>query len=221
MPVIPDKKKSSYEVELIRRSNDLLRVFNPTDEDFVIVWDLRSGGNYFRVPAKGEAVFPRYISEKYIKEMYDKILNDKAKTAIFKENERRISAGMQAMDKTLKTNEQMVFEQKFYNPSSEESKKIISLLYVGLETEYGVDRQFQIEQKQATERDFKNILSDVQSEKGTVTTDSEKTQENTSSEATEEIYRCDHPGCNFVAKSKLGLFSHKKSHRQEAEQLLA
>ena len=212
----PDRKKSSYQVELERRSNDLLRVYNPFDEDQITVWDKRSGGKIFRVPAKQEAVLIRYIGEKYIKEMYDKILNDKARDAILKENERRISVGMAAMDKTFKTNEQMVFEQKFYNPSNEEAKKIISLLYVGVETEYGIDREYQAKQESESSREFGDVLKNVQEEKGVVdTTNGEKSVPSALSEATEAIYQCDYPSCGFIAKSKLGLFAHKRSHRNE------
>jgi len=210
MPVIPDKKKSSYQLELERRSNDLLRVYNPMDEDAVVIWDLRSGGKIFRVPAKQEAVFPRYISEKYIKEMYDKILNDKAHDAIVKENKRRIDAGMAAMDKTFKTNEQMVFEQKFYNPNNEEAKKIISLLYVGVETQYGVDPMYQKEQEELGSRDFKDILTSVQED---------KTKPTTVSKQNNSEYRCDWPNCDFSTKTKIAYFGHRRTHRKEIKKI--
>jgi len=211
-----DKKKSSYQIELERRSNDLLRVYNPLNEDKVVIWDLRSGGKIFRVPAKQEAVFPRYISEKYIREMYDKILNDKAHDAIIKENQRRIAAGMAAMDKTFKTNEQMVFEQKFYNPNSDEARKIISLLYVGVETEYGIDREYQVQKKEGS-REYKDTLKSVQEEKGE-STNGRKTTPDASSETTESIYKCD--TCGFIAKGKIGLFSHRRTHREELEKAI-
>lgn len=215
MPTLPDKKKTSYQIELERRSNDLLRVYNPMDTDYVVVWDLRSGGNRFRVPAKGEAVLVRYIAEKYVKEMYEKILNDKAREAILKENERRVKAGMSEMDKTFKTNEQMVFEQKFYKPSNEESRKIISLLYVGLETEYGVDKVYEEEEQKASTRDFGSVLKDVESEKANGSTvNEEKEAENGSGEAS-GTYKCDFPGCDYETEHKIGLFQHKKTHRKE------
>lgn len=216
MPALPDKKKTSYQIELERRANDLLRVFNPLGEDQIVIWDKRSGGKVFRVPAKQEAVLVRYIAEKYVKEMYQKILNDRAMKAIMKENDERVKKGLAEMDKTFKTNEQMVFEQKFYRPSNEEARKIISLLYVGVETEYGIDRAYRADQEEVESREFGDVLKTVQDEKGTTPTNGEKTPEIVPSEATED-FTCDFPNCGFAAKSKLGLFSHKRTHQKEVD----
>src|SRR3972149_5669820 len=97
------KKKSLFIQEMERRANDLLRVYNPTDADYIVKWDKRGGTKLFRVPAKGEAVHIRYIAEKYVREMFEKIIMEKAMTAVLKENEARVAKGMAEMDKTLKT----------------------------------------------------------------------------------------------------------------------
>lgn len=227
MPV-PDKKKSSYVLELERRANDTLIVYNPLDEDHVVEWDRRGGVKLFRVKAKSEEYLPRFLAEKYLKEMYTKIMNKKAADAIKEENQRRLKAGMAIMDKTLKTGEQEVFESKFYNINDDETRKIISILYVGVDREYGVDATAPstgIEDK--TETSFKKSMEGVQEEKGTVSR--EEATQDAPSEATEPIkdvpqkksatngFKCEYPGCNFVAKAEIGLFSHRKTHREDTD----
>jgi hypothetical protein len=209
----PDHPKSSYLQEIERRANDLLRVFNPLEEDYVVVWDRRGGEKLFRVPAKSEEVLIRYIAEKYIKEMYEKILNDKAHDAIVAENERRVSKGMAEMDKTQRTGEQMQFEAKFYSPSDEEAKKIISILYVGLEREYGVDKGYRPGQTKTDDRPaFTKALESVSQDKGYT---GENATQKVSVEATEGLLKCDWPGCDYTTEHKIALFQHKKTHRAE------
>lgn len=216
------KAKSSYQQELERRANDILRIYNPTNERHVVVWDAKNGPKRFPVEAKEEAVHPRYIAEKYMREMFQKILNDKAREAILNENERRIKSGMAEMDKTMKTNEQMAFEEKFYNPSDEEAKRIIALLYLGVESEYGVDRVSADAQKDDKRPVFERAMEEVQETKdsggSTDTTNGEKTQENApgkADEAGKSEFTCEI--CGFSAKSNIGLISHKRTHRDELE----
>ena len=162
---MPDTKSITLQ-EMERRANDLLRVHNPTNTDYVIEWDRVNGTKLFRVPAKGEAVFVRYIAEKYIREMFDKIFSERAQREIIAENQKRIAKGIAEMDKTQRTGEQMHFESKFYHPTNEEAKQVLSLLYLGVENEYGVDRLMP-----TTEADndsvstFDKALSEVKQEK--------------------------------------------------------
>lgn len=209
------KAKSSYQQELERKSNDLLRIYNPTDKRYIVQWDKRGGTKLFPVESKSEAVYPRYISEKYIKEMYIKMQNDTAREEILKENERRVKNGMAEMDKTMRSNEQMVFEEKFYNPSEEKAREIIALLYLGVESEFGVDRAGGQEPEGIDKRPvFEKALEDVQENKVSDTTSEEKTSENGSGEANNDL-KCE--VCGFVSKSNIGLISHKRTHRDELE----
>lgn len=216
--VATDKAKSSYQQELERRSNDILRVYNPTDEDYVVEYDRRGGVKLFRVTAKTETSLIRYIAEKYLREMFRKMQNDKAKNAILEENKRRISKGMSELDKTMKTNEQMAFEEKFYNLTDEEARKIMALLYVGVEQKFGVDEQA----PQETERkDLKptaqRAMESVMEEKGSIgTANGEPIQE-----TEKEGFPCNYPGCDFVAKNELGLMSHKRTHRDTKKEAVA
>ena len=64
----------AYIKELERRSRDTLMVYNPTDQDFPVVWE---GMTEYVVPANskdkgyglGRLPVPRYIAEKYAREM--------------------------------------------------------------------------------------------------------------------------------------------------------
>lgn len=220
---IPDKKKSSYVLELERRANDTLIVYNPLDEDHVVEWDRRGGVKLFRIKAKTEEYLPRYIAEKYLKEMLTKIVNKKAADAIKEENQRRLKAGMAIMDKTLRTGEQEVFESKFYNMDDDETKKIISILYVGVDREFGVDRgKPETGVEDDSKPTFKRVLEDVQEEKGTTPASDEKTAQDKPKKPTKDVtsgFKCEFPGCEVVAKTKAGLSSHRKTHRTDIDSL--
>ena len=216
---VPDKKKTSYVQEIERRANDTLIVYNPLDKDHIVEWDRRGGVKLFRVAAKTEVPLIRYIAEKYIKEMYTKITNEKASEAIKKENERRIKSGMAIMDKTQRTGEQEVFESKFYNAGDDEAKKIISILYVGVEREYGVDRVTPTTDEIDDRPSFDRVMESVQEEKDTnVPVSVDKASQDKPSEAQRE-FKCDFPNCNFSTKAKIALLGHKRSHRAEMDNL--
>ena len=69
--------------ELARRSQDRVKVRNPLEYDREVVW------NRFVnvIPASGDVVLPRYIGEKYVKEMVDHMITVK--------NEERVVTGVQ------------------------------------------------------------------------------------------------------------------------------
>lgn len=191
---------SSYHNELERRANDLLRVYNPTDEDYIVIWDKKSGGKVFRVRAKQEEVLFRYIAEKYIREMFQKLINEEVEKAVLKANEERIAKGMAEMTKYA---EQYRFESPLINPTSDKAKRIISILYVGVDREYGVDREFGEEASAPQDKPiFDSALEEVQSGKTTPNTP--------------RTYKCDYPGCTFSTDKNIALLGHKRSHRAES-----
>ena len=219
------KPKSTYVKELERRSNDLLRVYNPTDEDYVITWDKREGAKLFRAKAKEESVFIRYIAEKYLKEMFNKIITDKADKAVREENERRAEKGMEEMSKWK---DQFKFESRFYSPDSEEAKKLLAILYVGIDTEYGIDRESPSVEETVDDSKpiFKQAMDTVQAEKDAqapVTTPKTTDEPDTTpspkppQKPLQSQFECSFPGCGFIAKSQAGLMAHKRSHRGDIE----
>lgn len=216
---------STYHQEMQRRANDLLRVKNPLNQDYVVEYDRANGVKQFIVPAKGEAVHLRYIAEKYIKELYQKILNERAARKVAEENTRRRESGMAEMDKTLRSGEQMQFESPLLNPDTEEKRRIISMLYVGVENEYGVVSKQTGEQEESPQS-FDDLLEDVQEsvDRGSYTPTS--TEENASqsesgeedsleNDAQEDKFACSH--CDFTTTHKIALVSHEKTHDKSVD----
>lgn len=205
--------KSSYIMEMERRANDLLRVYNPTNEDYVVEWDRKNGTKLFRVSAKQEEVLPRYIAEKFIKEMYTHILTDGIEKRIIKTNQERIAKGMQAMNRW---DEQLRFEVEQQMTVEKEAGKIVATLYVGLEREYGIDTAPQAQEQPKDDKSaFERALQDVQAQKdsGLPPSNSKSTENG--------LIHCDYPGCDFATEHRMGLVSHKRVHRKEAEDIIA
>jgi hypothetical protein len=87
----------AFKRELYRRSLDSIRVYNPTDEDYFVEWD----GHNHRVPGKnkdtgegkGMRILPRYIAEKYCREMKNKLINEENDKKLADIKERMAKAG--------------------------------------------------------------------------------------------------------------------------------
>jgi hypothetical protein len=76
-------------------------------------------------------VLPRYIAEKYVKETVDTLILDRNTERVTLENERRIKAGMKAMD----AQEREVFDWRTNN--ADLRKQFIPMVYKGIAEEYG------------------------------------------------------------------------------------
>lgn len=132
-PTEPDLKMEALKREMARKANDRIKVFNDTNEDYVVTWDKYP----HRVPANGEAILPRYIAKKYVTEMTDKKLNYISDENVRMENARRIKKGMAVMNKH---EEQPVFEAKFAINQPQLRKPIIASLWGGVVEEFGIDQ---------------------------------------------------------------------------------
>ena len=111
---------------------DTIKVYNPTDQDYVVVWDS------FRhvIKAKSQQSFPRYIAWKYAREMVDRLINTSsmalAEAAIGRENAKRAQP--------LDPYERQAFIDKFPKTNDEEArKKWYDIVWLGVEQEYGLD----------------------------------------------------------------------------------
>jgi ABC-type Fe3+-citrate transport system substrate-binding protein len=157
--------------EMARKAQDRLRVLNPTDEDYNVAWD----GYLHSVPAKREAIFPRYLANKYIQEMTDKILVKAQDDAVRLENEKRKELGKEEMEKWQ---EQHTFEDKYRfahgvaNP--EARKQVMKSLYGGLVEEYGLNISVQNATKSNLSPSDEQLLDEIQSETLITTDVSEK-----------------------------------------------
>ena len=160
--------------------------------------------------SKSEEILVRHIANKYIKEMFTKITSEKVDKAILEENESRIAKGMQEM---TSWKEQLTFEGKLYSKNDEEAKKLVSILYVGVESEYGIDRQAVPEQAPLEEKPvFESALESVQKEKDNNIVSTEPPK------STSKGFSCDHPGCDYTTDVKIALFQHKRGHRSDAKE---
>ena len=212
-----DQANTSFHQEAARKANDLIRVYNPTDKDHVVKWDKRGGTKNFRVVAKEEAVLLRYLARKYVTEMFTKIITEKADKAIIEENEKRVAKGVAIMDKSLRTGEQLRFEAPLYKPTSEEAKKLVAILWVGVEQEFGIDREAEADDTPSDKPVLESAIETVAEEKGIVSADSPVDVVNDAPQPTTVPKKldntCDWPECGFEAKNSFGLMSHKRSHR--------
>lgn len=68
----PSSAESLWHREQKRRANDVIRVYNPTNTDFIIKWE----GNNFKVPAKGTWEGPHYLASAYKRDMVVQLINE-------------------------------------------------------------------------------------------------------------------------------------------------
>lgn len=122
-----------------RRSQDMIRVYNPTDEEYILIWD----GVKFRIPAKdkdigygkGMRVMQRYLAEKYTKEMVDKLIIKKSDDKL-----QEVKAAMQARgaaDVEFNANQQTMHQFRVDDPNLREPLE--DQIFLGIEEEFGVD----------------------------------------------------------------------------------
>lgn len=113
--------------ELARRSQDRVKVTNPLDYDREVIW------NRFvnLVPAHQEVVLPRYIGEKYVKEMVDHMITVSNEQRVIDENKRRRKTGQKDMD----AQERELFDWRVTDKKLR--KKYIPKVYLGVVEEYG------------------------------------------------------------------------------------
>jgi hypothetical protein len=81
MALAQSAESVAYQKEMNRRKMDTFKVYNPTDQDFPVIWD---SSEIHLVPAKSEKVVPRYIHDAYLKHMGDKLLLQKSKAEMDK-----------------------------------------------------------------------------------------------------------------------------------------
>lgn len=133
-----DSQKKSQDIqqaELERKKRDLYRVFNPTNQDYQVVLNLKVMPEVWTIKTKSEEIVPAYAADKYFDEMADKIISNKSDKAVLEENEKREAKGFPKLN--LHT-EQPRFEGRIYKNLTAKKIKIIAILNRGLYQEYGV-----------------------------------------------------------------------------------
>lgn len=133
------KESETLLKELARRANDIIRVHNPTQEEFVTVF---SGYN-FPVPfvtndigfGNGNADIPRHVAQNYITHMADKMLTKRADNHIADLNKKRLGRGQAQL-----TPQEREIEEGPYRTDNEKNRaEVIKTLWIGLVTKYGGD----------------------------------------------------------------------------------
>ena len=124
--------------ELQRRALDLLIVHNPTQEQFVVQWN--TSERHVIPPAGtdqgygyGNQMVTRYIAEKYMTEMTNKLLTLEVDDEVKGENEKRRRLGRSEMTR-YQGGEQFQMEGRIDDPVKR--KEIMRVLLVRLEREY-------------------------------------------------------------------------------------
>ena len=216
-------------VELERKSRDLYKVFNPTNQPYEVILNAKISPEVWTIPAKerdrnGEAIVPNYVRIKYLEEMSQKIITVKSDRAIIEENEKRLQRGFPKMD--LHT-EQPRLENRNLKSLMGKREQIVRILDGGLVKEYGLRGQTQ----QPTDR--KQHISefdpgiDVLGGKPTITpTPPADIDENAPQQATMTQNQTDEPKvatslvcdvCGKECASDFGLQSHRRSHKEPVQ----
>jgi len=154
------EKQEAIKREMLRTSQDKIKVLNPTSEDYTVYWDKFP----HLVSANGEVVLPRYIAQKYAKEMCDKILTFRSDENVRMENERRVKKGVALMDKHT---EQLAFESKFMITQQELREPVMRTLWGGVVEEYGKNIPLQSDQPQAVTSDA-DLLAKIEASQGVI-----------------------------------------------------
>lgn len=137
-----DKNPDAIKREMYRSSLDSIRVYNPTDQDFTIIWD----GFKHTVPSKGkdvgfgkgQRVMPRYLAMKWCRDMKNKIIGENS--------EKKVAEMMASASQDMKIKyEADPFEkQKLYSMTPNindevEIKRIYDIIWLGVEERYGIE----------------------------------------------------------------------------------
>jgi len=131
-----DLDSNPKHAEIERRKHNLHKIFNPTDTDHKVKFNMAVSPEIWTVKAHSEEIVPEYVCIKYLKEMSDLIIFTQSDEKTKKENDRRMSAGLQPMNLY---DEQFRFESRSLKITEDQYVQMMAQLYRGLYKEYGID----------------------------------------------------------------------------------
>lgn len=131
----------AWHKEQRRRSQDLIRVQNPTDQDYTLIWEDQK----FIVPGqqsdkgwgKGMRVMQRYLAQKFTKEIVDKMLIEKFDKVLEERKAKLQSRG--DVDPVYNANIQLQYQGRTDDTKTREPLE--DMVWMGIEEEFGVDVQ--------------------------------------------------------------------------------
>lgn len=129
--------EEAWHTEQRRRQYDIIRVKNPTNDDFYVEYDVNQ---HQRVPANSTVDVPRYIATRYVSHMKDKIVHDLSQKMHDDTIKERNAKGFPNYKSKWEENEETYNSADY--PKSNDPKIIVPLineLWVGLVYEFGKD----------------------------------------------------------------------------------
>lgn len=142
MNTMDDKNPDAIKREMYRESLDSIRVFNPTDKDFTILWD----GFKHTVPnknkdtgfGKGQKVMPRYLAAKWCRDMKNKIIGDASEEKV-REMIEKASPDLKIKYEADPLERQRLYQMTPGINDSKEIERIYDIIWLGIEERYGID----------------------------------------------------------------------------------
>lgn len=129
--------EEAWHNEQRRKQYDIIRIKNPTSEDFFVMYDVNQ---YQKVPANTTLDVPRYIATRFITHMKDKIINDMATKMHDEVMADRDKKGFPAFKDKAAENAETYLSANF--PKTDDlvlSQKVIGDLWIGIVHEFGRD----------------------------------------------------------------------------------
>jgi len=151
--------EEAWHNEQRRKSFDIIRVKNPTNEDFYIEYDTNQ---YQKVPANATIDIPRHMAVRYIVHMKDKIINGRAQKMHDDYLKEREAKGLARYTNKYEENKE-TYETAPY-PKTDDPKLIKELfdeLWVGVVNEAGKDRLPQVVDSRSGEVDMRSAETQV------------------------------------------------------------
>ena len=128
-----DPRGEALKKEMERSSLDVIRVYNPTNRDYVLDWD----GFKHRIPAKQQKSLQRYLASKYCREMKNQLINEMADKELDNLKQTLIDKG--DTDAVYNANDRFQRQSKYRTNDIELIKKIYKDIWLGVESAYGRD----------------------------------------------------------------------------------
>lgn len=151
--------------ELQRRSLDELKVYNPLKEPFSTTYD----GFVHTAKAESEAVFLRYIAEKWMREFVNHMINMDMGSLVMEENERRRKAGLMELTKHDGNNSEFTFLSEKNMSTANENLRMeyMKQIYRGVSKEHGMDMPESTPTRKDRRPTDARILEQLDAEMGT------------------------------------------------------
>lgn len=138
-----ENRSDAIHREMYRKSMDSIRVYNPTQKDFVVEWD----GFKHIVPSskkdmgfgRGQRILSRYLAEKYARDMKDHLINTKNNEEITKliDDQPR---ELRAKYETDPYERQALWNRLPRTDDPKKIKEIYEVIWMGVEERYGLDQ---------------------------------------------------------------------------------